>query len=77
MGIVGLGGTGSYVLDLVSKTPVSEIHLFDGDKFYSHNAFRAPGAASIEELENVEYKTDRFANMYGKMRKGIVSHPLT
>jgi hypothetical protein len=76
VGIVGLGGTGSYVLDLVSKTPVSEIHLFDGDKFYSHNAFRAPGAASIEELENVEYKTDRFANIYAKMRKGIVSHPI-
>ena len=29
--IVGLGGTGSYVLDLVAKTPVGEIHLFDGD----------------------------------------------
>ena len=27
--IVGLGGTGSYVLDLVAKTPVKEIHLFD------------------------------------------------
>ena len=27
--IVGLGGTGSYILDLVSKTPVREIHLFE------------------------------------------------
>jgi tRNA A37 threonylcarbamoyladenosine dehydratase len=27
--IVGLGGTGSYVLDLVAKSAVREIHLFD------------------------------------------------
>src|SRR5437588_3316216 len=26
--IIGAGGTGSYVLDLVAKTPVKEIHLF-------------------------------------------------
>ena len=44
LAIVGLGGTGSYVLDLVAKTPVSEIHLYDGDIFFAHNAFRAPGA---------------------------------
>jgi hypothetical protein len=39
--IVGLGGSGSYVLDLVAKTPVKEIHLYDGDTFLQHNAFRA------------------------------------
>lgn len=48
--IVGLGGTGSYVLDLVAKTPVKEIHLFDGDTFLQHNAFRSPGAPSVEDL---------------------------
>lgn len=31
IGIVGLGGTGSYVLDFVAKAPGREIHLFDGD----------------------------------------------
>ena len=29
--IVGVGGTGSYVLDFVAKTPVAEIHIFDRD----------------------------------------------
>jgi hypothetical protein len=37
----GLGGTGSYILDLVSKTPVNEILLFDSDDFLQHNAFRS------------------------------------
>ena len=29
IGIIGLGGTGSYILDLVAKTPVEKIVLFD------------------------------------------------
>lgn len=76
IGIVGLGGTGAYILDMVAKTPVEEIHLFDGDRFYTHNAFRAPGAASKDELEVTPFKTDYFASIYGKMRKGIESHTL-
>lgn len=31
--IAALGGAGPYVLDLVAKTPVRDIHLFDGDSF--------------------------------------------
>ena len=75
IGIVGLGGTGSYVLDFVAKTPVKEIHLFDGDTFDQHNAFRAPGAASGEELEQRLTKVAFHARTYGKMRRGIVVHP--
>ena len=56
VGIVGLGGTGSYILDLVAKTPMAEIHLFDGDKLLQHNAFRAPGAPSIETLKEAPLK---------------------
>lgn len=44
--IVGLGGSGSYILDYLAKTPVKEIHLYDGDGFYQHNAFRSPGGPS-------------------------------
>lgn len=75
LGIIGLGGTGSYILDLVSKTEVSEIHLFDGDDFLQHNAFRAPGAASKEELSLKQKKTSYYHSVYSKMRKGIIDHP--
>ncbi len=75
IGIIGLGGTGSYVLDFVAKTPVREIHLFDGDTFDQHNAFRAPGAASGEELDERLKKVAFHARTYGKMRRGIVVHP--
>lgn len=72
--IVGLGGTGSYVLDLVSKTPVRTIHVFDGDTFDQHNAFRAPGAPSIADLEKRSMKVDHYAAIYSRMHRGIVAH---
>jgi len=74
--LIGLGGTGSYILDLVAKTPVAEIHLFDADKYFSHNAFRSPGAASLEDLEAQEFKVDRFSRIYGNMHKGLCAHPI-
>lgn len=73
--IIGLGGTGSYILDQVVKTPVKEIHLFDADDFKMHNAFRAPGAASLETLQRSLKKVDYYAELYQVFRKGIVTHP--
>ncbi|RZJ56016.1 MAG: ThiF family adenylyltransferase [Flavobacterium sp.] len=73
--IVGCGGTGSYILDLVAKTPVNSIELYDGDKFQQHNAFRSPGAPAIDVLEQGEMKSDYFASLYSNMHKGIISHP--
>ncbi len=75
IGIVGLGGTGSYILDLVAKTPVDEIHLFDGDEFAQHNAFRAPGAPTIEQLRKPPRKVNYFAEIYSRMRRAIHPHP--
>ena len=72
--IIGLGGTGSYVLDLIAKTPVQEIYLFDGDVLLNHNAFRSPGAPSTDKLREVCKKTDYFQEIYSKMRRNIHSH---
>ena len=43
--IIGLGGTGAYVLDFIAKTPVREIRVFDQDLFCVHNALSLAGAA--------------------------------
>ena len=72
--IVGIGGTGSYILDFVAKTPVKEIHLFDDDLFLQHNAFRSPGAASLEDLKRQMKKVDYLAEVYACMRYGVVPH---
>lgn len=71
--IIGLGGTGGYVLDQVAKTPVPTIVLIDGDVFDNHNAFRAPGAASLEQLRDRPSKVGYFAELYGRMHTGIAT----
>lgn len=74
--IVGLGGTGSYILDAISKTEVGEIQLFDGDKFLQHNAFRAPGAAAAAQLQEQWAKVEYFREIYSRMHKRIIAHPV-
>ena len=75
LGIIGLGGTGRYTLDFLAKCPVAEIHLFDGDVFEQHSAFRAPGAPSIDELRAATNKATRFAEIYSRMHQHVIPHP--
>ena len=72
--IVGLGGTGSYLLDFISKTPVKEISIFDGDDMLNHNAFRIPGTISLDELREKPSKVEFLKKKYDKLRKGIIAH---
>ncbi len=72
--IIGLGGTGSVVLDLLAKTPVDRIVLIDGDLAEQHNAFRWPGAMPIENIATPLSKVAYFAHVYGRMHRGIEAH---
>ena len=76
--IIGLGGTGAYVLDLVVKTPVKEIHLLDADDLDWHNFFRAPGAPTAEEIESRWQeslrKVDYYYSKYASLREDIHPH---
>jgi hypothetical protein len=73
--IVGVGGTGAYILDAVAKTPVEQIHLYDGDTLLTHNAFRAPGAATLDELRAAPQKADYYQAKYDAMHRGVIPHP--
>jgi len=72
--IVGLGGTGSYILDAVIKTHVAEIHLFDGDRFHPHNAFRAPGATPLEQLLEAPSKVSHHHRATSALHKHVIPH---
>lgn len=74
--IVGLGGTGAYLLDLLTKTPIQSLHLYDGDFFGTHNAFRSPGAAGIEDLRAGKRKVEYYQQVYSRMRRGLEVHPM-
>lgn len=73
--IVGVGGTGSYLMDILVKTNVKELHLFDEDVLKQHNAFRMCGAARIEELGGSCSKVDWYRRTYSAIREeGIHVH---
>ncbi len=72
--IIGLGGTGSYILDKIAKMPLDEIHIIDGDCFDLHNAYRAPGSPMDTNWENRISKVSYFGKIYGRMHKHIIEH---
>ncbi|GAA5497481.1 hypothetical protein Rhal01_03677 [Rubritalea halochordaticola] len=67
--IIGMGGTGSYLLDYLVKTPVKEIRIYDNDLYHVHNAFRSPGAVDSNEFN--KNKAEVFAKRYENFRTGI------
>ena len=69
--VIGLGGTGSYLLDFIVKTPVKEIRAFDSDLFHVHNAFRSPGRT--EEHEFNKQKAEVYGGRYVNFRNNLTT----
>jgi hypothetical protein len=70
--IIGLGGSGSYLLDFIAKTPVKEIRAFDADSYFVHNAFRSPGRVDTEEGKELrKSKAEVYRNRYENFRHGL------
>lgn len=67
--VIGLGGTGSYVVDFLVKTPVKEIRGFDLDDFHIHNAYRSPGR--LQESELGKRKAEVYQSRYENFRSGL------
>lgn len=66
--VIGLGGTGAYILDFIARTHLERIALFDDDKVHVHTIFRVPGfiPGAIKGL-----KVDALARQYGHWHAGI------
>jgi len=64
--VIGLGGTGAYLLDGLVKTPVAEVRGFDGDEYHVHNTFRSPGR--VDEAELGRLKADVYRERYDNYR---------
>ncbi len=78
--IIGMGGTGAYVLDLISKIPVKEIHILDLDNMKPDNLMRAPGAPTTKEIEEIEDaesdlpKVRYYYSKYADFREDVYPH---
>ena len=74
--VIGVGGSGSYLVDILAKTNIKELHLYDDDVVEQHNAFRIAGAARIEELGSGKSKVEWHRERYAAVREeGIYAHP--
>ena len=77
--IIGAGGTGAHILDLLAKTPV-EIHLLDSDDLDWHNFMRAPGAPTTDEIKSQRSeplsKVAYYRAKYSSLREGIHAHTI-
>lgn len=71
--VIGLGGSGAYLLDFLVKTPVKEVRGFDLDRFHIHNAYRSPGRLQEDELGRT--KADVYRGRYENFRHGLVLKP--
>lgn len=67
--VIGLGGTGAYVVEFLVRTPVKEIRGFDLDVFHVHNVFRSPGR--LDESELGMAKADVYQTRYDNFRHGL------
>ena len=68
--VIGLGGTGSYVLDFLVKTPVKQIRGFDLDDFHIHTAYRSPGR--LQQTELGTKKAAVYQSRYENFREGLL-----
>lgn len=67
--VIGLGGTGGYVLDFMVKAPAREIRGYDADGYHVHNAYRSPGRLDVAELGLS--KAEVYAARYENFRHGL------
>ena len=73
--VIGLGGTGGFLLDFLVKTPVREVRGFDADGFYVHNTFRSPGKLDLGEIG--KSKAEVYQARYDNFRTGLtIQHKL-
>ena len=67
--LIGVGGTGSYILDYLAKTPVAKIKVFDPDLFEVKNSFRSPGTSNLEDFDKAKVRV--YADRYSSFREGM------
>lgn len=71
--IVGLGGTGSCILDFIVRTHLDAITLFDDDKIHVHTLFRIPGVIGKSAIGKP--KVEALAQHYDTWHGGITPVP--
>lgn len=70
--IVGLGGVGAWIADLLVKSDVAEIHGWDHDEIEAKNIIRMPGAVNPNWIG--KKKARWFQDTYSQVHNNVIGH---
>lgn len=74
--VIGAGGTGAHIVDLVSKSNVQQIDIYDPDCVSVHTQLRWPGVVERRIVEEKTNKAEYLATLYAKRtNRNIQGHP--
>ena len=74
--VVGAGGTGGHIVDLVSKANVRQIDIYDPDCVSVHTQLRWPGVVERRVVEEKTNKAEYLASLYARRtNRNIRGHP--
>lgn len=71
--IVGLGGVGAWIADLLTKADVAEVHGWDADVIEAKNIIRMPGAVNPDWIGKP--KAEWFEETYRQIHRQVHGHP--
>ena len=65
LAVIGAGGTGGHIVDLIAKCNVAHISIYDDDVVSQHTQLRWPGVVSRSVVEEGQNKAEYLAKIYG------------
>ena len=77
LAVIGAGGTGGFVVDMIAKCNVASIDIYDDDVVSQHTQLRWPGVVNRLVVEEHSNKAEYLARVYAsRTNKNIRGHAL-
>ena len=77
LAVIGAGGTGGFIIDLIAKCNVASIDIYDDDIVSQHTQLRWPGVVNRNVVEEHKNKAEYLAQVYAsRTNRNIKGHAL-
>ena len=75
--MIGAGGTGGFIVDMLAKCNVASIDIYDDDVVSQHTQLRWPGVVNRNVVEEHKNKAEYLAQVYAsRTNRNIRGHAL-
>ena len=77
LAVIGAGGTGGFIVDMIAKCNVASIDIYDDDVVSQHTQLRWPGVVNRQVVEEHKNKAEYLAELYAsRTNMNIKGHAL-